>query len=43
MKEPKLERGNSTKETEKRGDVKPERPEQPARRPNPTPNPPKKK
>jgi hypothetical protein len=43
MKEPKLEKGTVSKHNVKRGEVKPIRPEEPAQRPKPTPNPPKKK
>ena len=46
MKEPKLEKGNASKDIGKKGEVKPGRPEkpgqQPGQRPKPTPNPPKK-
>jgi len=43
MKEPRLEKCSNEKETDKRSEVKPTRPEQPNRRPKPTPNPPRKK
>jgi hypothetical protein len=43
MKEPKLEKGTVSKDIVKKGEVKPIRPEEPGKRPKPTPKPPKKK
>ncbi|MEN6487461.1 MAG: hypothetical protein ABFD66_01035 [Smithella sp.] len=43
MKEEKYEKRNNPRDTNKRGDAKPPRPENPGQRPKPTPNPPKKK
>jgi hypothetical protein len=43
MKEPKLEKGDVSKQIVRKGEVKPIRPEEPSQRPKPTPNPPKKK